>query len=67
MVRQVEDNFILEDPFLFQIILQASGVKVSEEVKLKFDEVKKKKTYRYVIFYIKEEKAISVEKTGKKP
>ncbi|TRY71912.1 hypothetical protein TCAL_00177 [Tigriopus californicus] len=42
----------------------ASGVKVSEEVKLKFDEVKKKKTYRYVIFFIKEEKAISVEKTG---
>jgi hypothetical protein len=39
-------------------------VSVSEEVKLRFDEVKKKKTFRYVIFYIRDEKSIAVEKTG---
>ena len=38
---------------------------VTEEVKLKFDEVKKKKAFRYVVFYIRDEKAIAVEKTGK--
>jgi len=39
-------------------------VSVSEEVKLKFDEIKKKKAFRYVVFYIKDEKSIAVEKTG---
>jgi len=42
----------------------ASGVSVSSEVKIKFDEIKKKKSYRYVILHIKDEKAIAVEKTG---
>jgi len=42
----------------------ASGVAVSEEVKTKFDDIKKKKLFRYVVFFIKDEKAISVEKTG---
>ena len=37
---------------------------VSEEVKLRFDEIKKKKTHRYVVFFIKDEKAIAVEKMG---
>ena len=46
-------------------MLQASGVSVSEEVKLRFDEIKKKKTFRYVVFYIKDEKSIAVEKSGK--
>ena len=32
----------------------ASGVKVSEEVKIKYDDIKKKKSYRYLVFYIKE-------------
>ena len=31
----------------------ASGVKVSEEVKIKYDDIKKKKSYRYLVFYIK--------------
>jgi len=42
----------------------SSGVSVSEEVKLRFDEIKKKKTHRYVVFFIKDEKAIAVEKMG---
>ena len=45
-------------------LLQSSGVSVSEEVKLRFDEIKKKKTHRYVVFFIKDEKAIAVEKMG---
>merc|ERR1711872_1006324 len=42
----------------------ASGVKVAEEVKIKYDDIKKKKSYRYLVFYIKDEKIISVEKVG---
>ena len=44
---------------------QASGVKVSEEVKQKYDDIKKKKCHRYLVFYIKDEKMIAVEKIGK--
>ena len=49
---------------LHAFLLQSSGVSVSEEVKLRFDEIKKKKTHRYVVFFIKDEKAIAVEKMG---
>merc|ERR1712130_894006 len=42
----------------------ASGVKVDEVVKLKYDDIKKKKSYRYLVFYIKDEKVIQVEKVG---
>jgi len=42
----------------------ASGVKVDEVVKLKYDDIKKKKSYRYLVFYIKDEKLITVEKVG---
>jgi len=42
----------------------ASGVKVAEDVKLKFDEIKKKKNMRYLIFHIKGEKVIEVEHVG---
>jgi len=42
----------------------ASGVKVCEEVKSKYDDIKKKKIYRYLVFFIKDEKTISVEKVG---
>ena len=44
--------------------LQASGVAVSEEVKSRYDEIKKKKNHRYLVFFIKDEKTISVEKVG---
>ena len=44
----------------------ASGVKVAEEVKIKYDDIKKKKSYRYIVFYIKDEKMITVEKIGER-
>ena len=37
---------------------------MSEEVKVKYDEIKKKKTHRYLIFFIKDEKTIAIEKIG---
>lgn len=40
-------------------------MKVLEDVKVKFDEIKKKKQHRYVVFFIKDEKAIAVESVGK--
>jgi len=42
----------------------ASGVKGDEAVKIKYDDIKKKKTHRYLVFYIKDEKMICVEKVG---
>merc|ERR1719430_2602543 len=33
----------------------ASGVKVDEVVKLKYDDIKKKKSYRYLVFYMKDD------------
>merc|ERR1712080_56621 len=42
----------------------ASGVKVDEVVKLMYDDIKKKKSYRYLVFYIKDEKVIQVETVG---
>merc|ERR1712038_1424534 len=46
--------------------IMASGVKVSEEVKQKYDDIKKKKCHRYMVFFIKDEKTIAVEKIGKR-
>ena len=40
-------------------------MKVSEEVKQKYDDIKKKKCHRYMVFFIKDEKTIAVEKIGK--
>jgi len=42
----------------------SSGVQVSEECKTHFEEVKKGKKHRYVVFYIKDEKQICVESVG---
>ena len=44
----------------------ASGVKVDEEVRRTYDDIKKKKSYRYLVFYIKDEKMICVEKIGER-
>jgi len=44
----------------------SSGVAVSDECKVKFEDVKKAKKYRYVVFYIKDEKSISVESVGER-
>lgn len=43
-----------------------SGVAVSQECKNAFDDVKKGKKYRYVIFYIEDEKTIKVEALGER-
>lgn len=42
----------------------SSGVTVSEKAKVVYDEVKKDKKYRYIIYHIKDEKVIEVESTG---
>jgi len=42
----------------------ASGVTVAQECKNQFDEIKKGKKHRYVIFYIEDEKVIKVESVG---
>jgi len=44
----------------------ASGVKVDDSVQAAFDAIKKKKEYRYLIFYIKDEKVIDIEKYGER-
>jgi len=42
----------------------ASGVTVSSNAKTTYEEVKKDRRYRYIIYYIKDEKVIEVESTG---
>lgn len=46
-------------------LLQASGVTVSDACKTTYEEIKKDKKHRYVVFYIKDEKQIDVEVIGK--
>jgi len=42
----------------------SSGVTVSTEAKTTYEEVKKDRKYRYIIYHIKDEKVIEVESTG---
>lgn len=42
----------------------SSGVAVSAEAKTIYEEVKKDKKFRYIIYHIKDEKVIDVESTG---
>jgi len=42
----------------------ASGVSVAPAAKTTYEEIKKDKKYRYIIYHIKDEKAIDVEKVG---
>jgi len=42
----------------------SSGVTVSTEAKTVYEDVKKDKKYRYIIYHIKDEKVIDVESTG---
>merc|ERR1712156_604234 len=42
----------------------SSGVAVADECKTHFEDIKKAKKHRYVVFYIKEEKSITVESVG---
>lgn len=45
-------------------MIMSSGVTVSAEAKTVYEEVKKDKKYRYIIYHIKDEKVIDVESTG---
>jgi cofilin len=49
---------------LFVFVFKASGVAVAAECKEAFENVKKGKMQRYIIFYIEEEKMIKVECVG---
>ena len=46
------------------MLIQASGVQVSDECKAVYDKIKAKKDFRYVVFRINGEKTIDVEVTG---
>merc|ERR1711974_241048 len=50
--------------FASLVCKMASGVAVGQECKNAFDEIKKGKKHRYVIFYIEDEKMIKVESVG---
>lgn len=55
-------NFLIF--YLKETLLQASGVTVSDVCKTTYEEIKKDKKHRYVVFYIKDEKQIDVEYIG---
>jgi len=42
----------------------SSGVAIADDCKAIFEEIKKNKSHRYCVFYIKEEKSITVEFKG---
>lgn len=47
---------------LHYFFLQASGVQVADACTQAFLDIKKNKKYRYIIFHIKDEKVIDIEK-----
>ena len=55
----LEQRLTCQCKFTITIIVQ-----VDEDVKIKYDDIKKMKSYRYVVFFIKDEKKIVVEKVG---
>lgn len=56
-------NLKADKGFLY-FYFQASGVTVSDVCKTTYEEIKKDKKHRYVIFYIRDEKQIDVETVG---
>jgi len=44
----------------------ASGVQVADQVIDEYNKIKSKHLYRYIIFFIKDEKVIDIEKIGEK-
>jgi len=42
----------------------SSGVAIADDCRSIFEDIKKNKSYRYCVFYIKEEKSITVEAKG---
>lgn len=60
--KSAQMNF--QNILLNETLLQASGVTVSDVCKTTYEEIKKDKKHRYVVFYIKDEKQIDVEYIG---
>lgn len=65
-------NYLLDIIFFFIfalieffVFLKASGVTVSDACKTTYEEIKKDKKHRYVVFFIRDEKQIDVEFVGK--
>ena len=54
----------ITNPMFNFFFTQSSGVAVDEECKNVYDKIKKSKSHRYVVFFIKDEKSIAVEKVG---
>ncbi|KAF9802715.1 hypothetical protein SFRURICE_007327 [Spodoptera frugiperda] len=48
------------------MLKRASGVTVSDACKTTYEEIKKDKKHRYVVFYIRDEKQIDVETVGER-
>lgn len=55
----------MQKKYTFIFLLKASGVTVSDTCKTTYEEIKKDKKHRYVVFEIKDEKQIDVETIGK--
>jgi len=64
--RALDPNFVdSEDTKNFnRHFIMSSGVAVDDECKNVFEEIKKNKKHRYIVFYIKDEKSIAVETIG---
>merc|ERR1712045_478975 len=64
--RALDPNFVdSEDTKNFnRHFKMSSGVAVDDECKNVFEEIKKNKKHRYIVFYIKDEKSIAVETIG---
>jgi len=61
LARIEHSKYILWFASLPSLSLKASGVTVSDVCKTTYEEIKKDKKHRYVIFYIRDEKQIDVE------
>lgn len=62
--RRVLSPRFIARPISISLCFQASGVTVSDICKTIYDEIKKDKKHRYVVFYIRDEKQIDVEVVG---
>lgn len=60
------DDYYIFTSFNNIFLFQASGVTVSDICKTTYEEIKKDKKHRYVIFFIKDEKQIDVEVIGER-
>ena len=67
MVKILQDDFVTKNCVDFSAPFNSKELKMAsmaQECKNQFDEIKKGKKHRYVIFYIEDEKMIKVEAVG---